>query len=84
MLNKFAIFLSFYSRKISSIIFGGYLVLIVILIGSIYDNQLPVIYYNIFYFLLGLFIGMNLMVVIIKYLNKKDIGDFNHPNPQHR
>ena len=75
MFYKVVIYLSFYSRKITSIIFGGYIVLIVILNGSIYNNQLPNIYINIFYFLLGVFIGINLMACIVKFLNKKNVTE---------
>jgi len=77
MLYKVAVLLSFYSRKITNIIFGVYLVLIVFLNESIYNNQLPNIYLNIFCFILGLFIGINLMVWIVRFLSKQNITESN-------
>jgi uncharacterized membrane protein AbrB (regulator of aidB expression) len=63
-------FLCIQSKTIISLILGAYIILVVILNGSVYENHLPKIYFQVFIFLIGLFLGMNLMVLIIRYLNK--------------
>lgn len=67
------IYLSYYSRKISGLIFGVYLILLVFLNGSVFNNKLPDIFINIFFLLSGVLIGLNLMAWIVGFLNKKEV-----------
>jgi len=75
MHTKILIILGYNSRRIVNTLFGFYLLLLVILYGSVYKSDLPWVYVYLFFFILGLFVGMNLMTWIIKFLNKKEINE---------
>lgn len=72
MILKILIFISYYIRKLINIVFGFYLLILVFLNGSIYNGKLPIFYFFVFIFITGLFIGINLMIIVIKFLNSKN------------
>ncbi len=69
-MKKTLIIIAFYSRKFINILWGISLLVITIMSGI--SQSLSNEYLLIFSLLTGIFIGMNLMIWIIKFLNKNE------------